>query len=94
MRCFGFCLLLLVWTGVTAAEPGAVRLDADALGRFQRLAPGHAVEVPEFPGQSDVTPNLPPPEVGEHTLEVLRGLGYSEAQCAAMRQPSRGASRR
>ncbi|MEO6716263.1 MAG: CaiB/BaiF CoA-transferase family protein [Novosphingobium sp.] len=39
-------------------------------------------EVPEFPGQREVKPNLPPPELGEHSAELLRELGYSEAECA------------
>ena len=41
-------------------------------------------EVPEFPGQSQVTPNLPPPELGEHSIELLRGLGYSAYECTAL----------
>jgi crotonobetainyl-CoA:carnitine CoA-transferase CaiB-like acyl-CoA transferase len=41
-------------------------------------------EVPEFPGQREVAANLPPPEIGEHTVEVLRSLGYAEAECAAL----------
>jgi crotonobetainyl-CoA:carnitine CoA-transferase CaiB-like acyl-CoA transferase len=41
-------------------------------------------EVPEFPGQREVRPHLPPPEIGEHSLEILRSLGFQAADCAAL----------
>ena len=40
--------------------------------------------VPEFPGQADAAPGLPPPELGEHSIELLRSLGYSGVECTAL----------
>jgi crotonobetainyl-CoA:carnitine CoA-transferase CaiB-like acyl-CoA transferase len=45
---------------------------------------GLKFEAPEFPGQTEVVPGLPPPELGEHTVEVMRSLGFSEADCARL----------
>jgi crotonobetainyl-CoA:carnitine CoA-transferase CaiB-like acyl-CoA transferase len=45
---------------------------------------GHSFEVPEFPGQREVTPGLPPPELGEHSADLLVDLGYTDAECAAL----------
>lgn len=58
-----------------ARQPGKLR-DLDYRGL--------SFAVPEFPGQAEVQPNLPPPEIGEHTIELLKGLGYSDAECAAL----------
>lgn len=45
---------------------------------------GYAFEVPEFPGESESAPGLPPPALGQHSVEILQGLGFSPQQCAAL----------
>jgi crotonobetainyl-CoA:carnitine CoA-transferase CaiB-like acyl-CoA transferase len=50
---------------------------ARAHGKLRELDyRGLHFEVPEFPGPSAAAPNLPPPEMGEHTLSLLAELGF------------------
>ena len=41
-------------------------------------------EVPEFPGQAAVEENLPPPEIGEHTVALLAELGFAEGEVESL----------
>lgn len=45
---------------------------------------GLQFEVPEFPGQHEVAPGLPVPELGEHSAALLEELGYSADEVAAL----------
>lgn len=48
---------------------------------------GMDFEVPEFPrlgASDDGIPTLPPAELGEHTLEVLKAAGLSQQACEAL----------
>ncbi|MFV8817531.1 CaiB/BaiF CoA transferase family protein [Haliea sp. E17] len=49
---------------------------------------GLQFEVPEFPGPVSDRDFLPPPELGEHTVELLQELGYSSEDCEALLQSS------
>ncbi|CAD6543133.1 Succinyl-CoA--L-malate CoA-transferase alpha subunit [Paraburkholderia hiiakae] len=48
---------------------------------------GLPFEVPEFPGAASTAAApgaLPPPELGEHTLEILKAAGLSAQECARL----------
>jgi crotonobetainyl-CoA:carnitine CoA-transferase CaiB-like acyl-CoA transferase len=58
----------------TLARSMIVQLDHPALGMARSI--GNPIKFSETP----VSYRLPPPMLGEHTSEVLRGLGYSEEE--------------
>lgn len=58
-------------------------LDASQARHPGKLRPlsfhGMDFEVPEFPGGGQVEDGLPPPHLGEHTMEMLASLGFDDA---------------
>ncbi len=46
---------------------------------------GFDFALPEFPGgRAEVAESSPPPELGEHSLELLSALGFDAAECAGL----------
>jgi crotonobetainyl-CoA:carnitine CoA-transferase CaiB-like acyl-CoA transferase len=66
----------------TLARNMIVQLEHPALGVARSI--GNPIKFSETP----VSYRLPPPMLGEHTSEVLRGLGYSEEEVQAMSNSS------
>src|SRR3546814_6361246 len=62
---------LFPYTTLFRSQPGKLR-ELDFRGLH--------FEVPEFPGQAEVEPNLPPPEIGEHTEALLAELGFARSE--------------
>lgn len=76
----------LGFTEVLPLERVLEKPQARQRGKLRELTfRGLNFEVPEFPGQKGAVPaHLPPPELGQHSLELLRSLGFSEADCASL----------
>jgi crotonobetainyl-CoA:carnitine CoA-transferase CaiB-like acyl-CoA transferase len=61
-----------------AARNMVVEMDVPGMGRIQ--VAGLPIKLSETPGRLD----RPPPHLGEHTAEVLRGLGYDAGRVARL----------
>jgi len=60
---------------------------ARAPGKLRTLEfHGLQFDVPEFPGGGRVGDGLPPPHLGEHSLELLSALGFDAAQAGHLLQ--------
>lgn len=68
----------------TRARAMIVQIEHPALGVARSI--GNPIHFSETP----VSYRLPPPRLGEHTNEILHGLGYDEGEIVEMRAPSSG----
>ena len=78
--------------GYTEVKPPERVLEdqqARAPGKLDRFSfDGIPFDVPAFPLDSGAPPSgdvEPPPQLGEHTLTIIRSLGFSDAECDALR---------
>jgi crotonobetainyl-CoA:carnitine CoA-transferase CaiB-like acyl-CoA transferase len=79
----------LIWGPVLTLDEVARDPQADAIGMFPEIehpqrGTYRSVRAPMRFEAADVRPRGPAPEVGQHTSEVLRAAGLSEAEIAAL----------
>jgi crotonobetainyl-CoA:carnitine CoA-transferase CaiB-like acyl-CoA transferase len=62
-----------------AQQPG--KLASFAFGGFQFALPNLPMPRQLLPAENE----LPPPLLGEHTIDIMRALGFSDPECAALK---------
>ena len=79
----------IIWGPVLAIHEVAADPQAEAINLFPKMtAPGlgdyRTVRIPMNFHTADITPATPAPAAGEHTSEVLKAAGYSDAEIAKL----------